>query len=333
MDPSPHLQAVSGALTPMVHYIDFYIFLPISTQDHHHLITTFSLIPLLVVAPSPPPLANQSTPPLQSNWTAMCQKIVDFLISQVLGIDAYIFRDPVNPAVVTDYYEKIAKPICLKQITEKLRNGDYSGPEGFYNDMLLLCDNCYKYNVETYPSNIGMLGVKMENAFLGAWSKTPFSSSVIPRPFRHPPPIRNLRQPVKKTPTMSGGRGSGGQRSRAARGRPGRPAVARTKSVNSYGAMAVYTPEMQAQLVSALNDAAVLEANMDGVVAILNQAGEMGVDEEGEATLDLEKVTPPTALKLYDLVVVKTGRAGIPASQQPQNNEDDDWDPDEEFDE
>lgn len=69
---------------------------------------------------------------------------------------------------------------------------------------------------------------------------------------------------------------------------------------------------------------------------ILTDANEMGVDEDGEATLDMEKITPGTALKLYNLVVGKP--PGVPAARTTNavllddSDEDDEYDPDEEDD-
>lgn len=230
------------------------------------------------------------------------------------------------------------------KILDKLNTGAYAGPGEVYNDILLICDNCYKFNVETFPSDYGFIGVRMENSFLAAWAKTPFSATVPPRALRPPPPALPAQQPPKKPAARSnGGVPRGGGISGRGRGRPGRPpGVARTKSVNSYGAYGapapVFTKEMQQALIDALHDPAVLEANMQGVVNILNEAGEMGQDEDGEATLDLEIVTPPTAAKLYELVVIKTGRAPVPGAVgatapgkyvEMERDSDDEWDIDE----
>ena len=127
------------------------------------------------------------------------------------------------------------------------------------------------------------------------------------------------------------------------RGRPDRPpGVPRLKQMpgNSgaaYPPAPVFSEAMKTALLAALHDETVLEANMQGVIDILQGAGEMGEDENGEPTLDLEKVTPPTATKLYDLVVVKTGRAmpvavaAPPAYRQLDGeSDDDDWDMDDE---
>lgn len=277
------------------------------------------------------------------DWVERCKSIIAFLLSpSVLDKDAaYIFRNPPNVSLLPNYPKLIKEPMWFDKIIEKLNNGAYGGPAEVYNDILLLCDNCYKFNVEAYPSDYGFVGVKLENTFLAAWGKTPFAAATPPRALRPPPPKISRNPPKKPAARSNGGapRG-GGFGSGRGRGRPGRPpGVARTKSVNSYGAYGapapVFTKEMTQALIDALHDSTVLEANMQGVVDILNEAGEMGVDEDGEATLDLEKVTPPTAAKLYELVVVKTGRAPVPGAVgatapgkyvQMERDSDDDWD-------
>lgn len=276
-----------------------------------------------------------------------CKQLVGFLLSpRVLDHDAsVVFRSPPNLAIVPQYATLIDEPMWFDKISEKLNTGAYAGPEGFYKDVLLLCDNCYKFNVELYPSDYGRLGVRMENTFLAAWAKTAFAATIPPRPLRPSPAIITApAQPPKKPSKANGPAASRGAATSRGRGRPGRPpGVARTKSVNSYGAQyapaaPVISAQMQEALVAALHDAAILEANMQGVIDILQEANEMGVDEDGEATLDLEKVTPPTAAKLYELVVVKTGRAPAPGGaaapaagyRQMERDSDDDWDMDDE---
>ena len=286
-----------------------------------------------------------------NDWVDICKTLLQFLISpKVLDADAArIFRNPPNLAVVPMYGTYIAEPIWFDKISEKLSSGAYAGPEGFYRDMLLLCDNCYKFNVELYPSSYGTIGVKLENTFLAAWGKTPFAATVPPRGFRPNPPALKAGKPPKKPSAGRVSGGGGGAPPRApgvpgrGRGRPGRPpGVLRPKPMPGYYGAAyppapVFSEAMQTALLAALHDETVLEANMQGVIDILQGAGEMGEDENGEPTLDLEKVTPPTAAKLYDLVVVKTGRAmpvavaAPPAYRQLDGeSDDDDWDMDDE---
>lgn len=63
--------------------------------------------------------------------------------------------------------------------------------------------------------------------------------------------------------------------------------MARTKSVNSYKAFQPLPEDKQAALAEALSNEETLETKMDGVVAILQQAGELGASEDGEVELDL----------------------------------------------
>ncbi len=277
-----------------------------------------------------------------NDWVNGCKSIIAFLLSpKVLDPEsALIFRTKPDVSVLPNYPKIIREPMWFDKIIEKLNTGAYGGPGEVYNDILLLCDNCYQFNVVSFPSDYGFIGVKLENTFLAAWSKTPFAAATPSRALRPPPPPISRNPPKKPARSAGGAPRGGGFGTGRGRGRPGRPpGVARTKSVNSYGGYGapapVFTKEMQQALIDALHDPAVLDANMQGVVDILNEAGEMGMDDDGEATLDLEKVTPPTAAKLYELVVVKTGRAPVPGAVgatapgkyvQMERDSDDDWD-------
>lgn len=46
-------------------------------------------------------------------------------IVKMLGREAFIFTDPVNGKVVTDYYDIIRNPICLNDIRQRLQQGAY----------------------------------------------------------------------------------------------------------------------------------------------------------------------------------------------------------------
>lgn len=277
----------------------------------------------------PPAVANGAP---GTEFVAICHHILNYLTTKVLAPhQANIFKGPVDPGAYPDYHQIITNPMWFDKIVDRLNSGYYKGPEGFYEDMLALLDNCYTFNVEKYRSEVGTWGITMEIAFLKAWAKTPFAATVPPR---NPRPLPN---PTHVIPPKRPGAAPRAPRARplgAARGRPGRPAgsFARTKSVNSYGAVQqpTMTQEMTAALVNALNNPEILNANLQTVVEILRQADELGEDEDGEATLDLEKITPPTAMKLYNLVVA---RRGVPASGGYRMEEDDDdYDPEEEDD-
>lgn len=243
-------------------------------------------------------------------------KLIRFLCANVLKKDAIVFKVPVNGADTPDYYDHIKEPMCFDTISEKLEKGQYSSPKEYYDDVLLICDNCYRYNVEVHPNAyFGPLGVKMENAFLKAWARTPFSQECPPREPRKAPRIP--RAPTSKVARALSGRASVGS-------------LPRAKTQNKI----LMTPEMEDHLLKALNTPEILEANMEAVVNILNQANEMGEDEDGEPSLDLEKVSAPTKRKLYDLVCLKSSNENSavarPAASSGFLMEDDDYDPEEE---
>lgn len=214
---------------------------------------------------------------------------------------------------VKDYYEVVPHgPISFNIITEKIDKNEYASPREFFDDVFKICDNCYQYNIVVHPIGwtVGELGVKMEHAFMQAWNKTAFASFANPE--------RQPRELPKQDPNMVG--------------KPAKPA--RSSSMNkqpkSYAPKVYMTPEMENDLVTALNTASILEANMEAVVEILTVANEMGTDEDGEPSLDLEKVSAPTKRKLYDLVVKRPTASGgsKPATSGFQMEEDDDYEGD-----
>ncbi len=58
-----------------------------------------------------------------------------------------IFREPVDPVALPDYYEKIKNPIDISSIIKKLKNGLYEYAYEVKEDFRLLIANCRQYNV------------------------------------------------------------------------------------------------------------------------------------------------------------------------------------------
>ncbi|KAJ3007899.1 UNVERIFIED_CONTAM: hypothetical protein HDU68_003303, partial [Siphonaria sp. JEL0065] len=70
---------------------------------------------------------------------------------------AFIFLEPVDPAILPDYYMRIKNPIDLGTMTDKLRRGEYQTLEAFERDMKLMLSNCYSYNQkESLGHNSGL---------------------------------------------------------------------------------------------------------------------------------------------------------------------------------
>lgn len=223
--------------------------------------------------------------------------------------------DPVDATqeAVKDYYEVVPHgPISFNMILDKIDKNEYPSPREFFDDVFRICDNCYQYNMVVHPIgwDVGILGIKMEQAFMRAWAKTPFASLADPE--------RQVREMPKDNPNVPA--------------KPAKPARSSSmgRQPKSYAPKVYMTPEMENDLVTALNTASILEANMEAVVEILTVANEMGTDEDGEPSLDLEKVSAPTKRKLYDLVVKKPTTSGgsKPTTSGFQMEEDDDYEAD-----
>jgi hypothetical protein len=307
-----------------------------------------------VAAPAPA-AARPAAAAGGADWVETCRRIVHFLQHKVLGAkDSIFFMNPVDPVIVPDYPLFIKNPICFNDILARLNAGAYAGPVDFYNDVFLLCDNCYTFNVEKRPSAVGNLGLKIEAAFGRAWANTLWARDVPPRGPVRAPPVFAPVQPAKRVrggPSAPGGaraprphpagvppRGRG-----RGRGRPPGSFTARTKSVNSYLSVQPLSRDKIDALATALGDNAVLEAKMDGVVSILRAANELLANEEGEVELDLSVLSPHVVWQLYELCIGPPGvaaAAGVgavaPHAQPPAlpfGGEDSDYNPDEEDDE
>ncbi|KAK2079624.1 hypothetical protein QBZ16_002019 [Prototheca wickerhamii] len=115
------------------------------------------------------------------------------------------------------------------------------------------------------PAGTGVhrLGAAAEATFEREWARSPFAALVPPRPI----------------------------------------ATQAYESVNSYRAYTPLPADKQATLADALQDESVLAAKMQGVVDILQRAGELPTNEDGEVELDLGVLSPGTVWALYEHVI------------------------------
>ena len=253
--------------------------------------------------------------------STVVNRIFRFLKTKVLKADAVLFTDPVDASnpVVSDYYDIVPHkdPISFSVMERKLDNNEYESPLELFQDFFRMCDNCHQYNIVVHPSGwlVGVLGIQMEHAFLRSWLKSPFAKYVDPerKARRIPKPSENPNPPVKPQ--------------KPARSSSMPRQASRTQFGGGHQPKVWMTAEMENDLVSALNTPEILEENMEAVVGILQAANEMGTDEDGEPSLDLEKVSAPTKRKLYDLVVQKPATSGgaNPTTSGFQIEDDDDF--------
>jgi histone acetyltransferase len=63
---------------------------------------------------------------------------------------AWPFREPVDTTEVTDYLDVVKEPIDLSTIEKRIRKGEwYKSKQMLYADLLLMVNNCKKYNDES----------------------------------------------------------------------------------------------------------------------------------------------------------------------------------------
>uniref|UniRef100_A0A3B0MGR0 Ankyrin repeats (3 copies)/Ankyrin repeat/Ankyrin repeats (Many copies)/Bromodomain, putative n=1 Tax=Theileria annulata TaxID=5874 RepID=A0A3B0MGR0_THEAN len=101
------------------------------------------------------PPSNTLRNPLLKQWYSLANNLLSTLLKQEGG---YVFEKPVDPKKQNcpDYYDIIKKPMSFSCVRGKLRKNTYTDPQQFVDDVLLIFDNCSKYNKpETWVATIG----------------------------------------------------------------------------------------------------------------------------------------------------------------------------------
>jgi hypothetical protein len=91
---------------------------------------------------------------------AHCIKITNKLIKLPIS---FLFRVPVDPAAVPDYYQKIKNPMDLGTVLRKLQHGQYSTLDKWKEDVGQIWRNAALYNGENSP--IGLLARELADLF------------------------------------------------------------------------------------------------------------------------------------------------------------------------
>ncbi|BAM39280.1 uncharacterized protein TOT_010000739 [Theileria orientalis strain Shintoku] len=101
------------------------------------------------------PPTNALRNPLLKQWYSLAQNLLSSLLKQEGG---YVFDKPVDAKKQNcpDYYDIIKKPMSFSCIRGKLRKYTYTDPQEFVDDVLLIFENCAKYNKpETWVATVG----------------------------------------------------------------------------------------------------------------------------------------------------------------------------------
>eukprot|EP01026_Neomeris_dumetosa_P029497 TRINITY_DN2390_c0_g3_i2.p1 TRINITY_DN2390_c0_g3~~TRINITY_DN2390_c0_g3_i2.p1 ORF type:complete len:469 (+),score=75.33 TRINITY_DN2390_c0_g3_i2:116-1522(+) len=102
-------------------------------------------------------------------WHRKCENILKG-VQKSLGPNVHIFNVPVNAQQVPDYYNIVKNPMDLGTIARKLKEGQYSSPLGFLEDMRLVWSNCKLYNGISSP--VGAMGYNAGRKFEDLWAQS-----------------------------------------------------------------------------------------------------------------------------------------------------------------
>uniref|UniRef100_A0A914GTV5 Uncharacterized protein n=1 Tax=Globodera rostochiensis TaxID=31243 RepID=A0A914GTV5_GLORO len=133
-----------------------------------------------------------------------CQKLLNELItSKKCKAFNWPFLEPVDAEALNlpDYFEVIKEPMDLSTIKKKMDARQYTSPEEFRSDVLLMSRNCFTYNPEDQP--VHKIGKQLQLYFNSKWrhlpADVPPESSQIALPTAALPPKEEKKDALPKT--------------------------------------------------------------------------------------------------------------------------------------
>jgi bromodomain-containing factor 1 len=94
-----------------------------------------------------------------------CQKLLKELLSSSRCKDFnWPFLEPVDDEAlnIPDYYKLITNPMDLSTMQKKMTARQYASIDEFYTDVMLICENCFKFNPEGQPVNLAGKNLKVD---------------------------------------------------------------------------------------------------------------------------------------------------------------------------
>ncbi|KAF2205633.1 Bromodomain-containing protein [Delitschia confertaspora ATCC 74209] len=123
--------------------------------------------------PPPKDLPYNSVKPKKKKYQLelkFCEGVISEMMKPKHQGFAWPFLTPVDPVAlnIPQYLKIIKKPMDLGTIDRNLRQGQYQSSKEFYNDMMLVFSNCYKFN----PPNdeVHKMGKMLEKLFQELWA-------------------------------------------------------------------------------------------------------------------------------------------------------------------
>uniref|UniRef100_A0A915PH32 Bm4523 n=1 Tax=Setaria digitata TaxID=48799 RepID=A0A915PH32_9BILA len=109
----------------------------------------------------------------QTEQMKFCQRLVNELFTKKCKSFTWPFLEPVDVEglKLEDYYDIVKNPMDLGTIRRKLDAKQYATPEELRADVILVCENCYKYNPSSDP--IHQHGRALQKYFEEKWRQMP----------------------------------------------------------------------------------------------------------------------------------------------------------------
>lgn len=119
--------------------------------------------------------------PANKNQMKYCFQVLRELKKSKYRNQIYPFLSPVDPIALNlpDYTTIIKQPMDLSTIENKLLNDEYKLPDEFGQDILLMFNNCYRYNPPSLP--VYSMAKEMESVFKQKWALRPSNKSIPKR--------------------------------------------------------------------------------------------------------------------------------------------------------
>ncbi|CAG9530762.1 unnamed protein product [Cercopithifilaria johnstoni] len=115
----------------------------------------------------------------QTEQMKFCQRLVNELFTKKCKSFTWPFLEPVDVEglKLEDYYDIVKNPMDLGTIRRKLDAKQYATPEELRADVILVCENCYKYNPTSDP--IHQHGRALQKYFEDKWRQMPEEPLVV----------------------------------------------------------------------------------------------------------------------------------------------------------
>uniref|UniRef100_A0A158PPH3 Bromodomain-containing protein 2 n=1 Tax=Anisakis simplex TaxID=6269 RepID=A0A158PPH3_ANISI len=125
---------------------------------------------------------NQLKPRFKGKWTEQmkyCQRIINEAFSKSVSLlqkcksFTWPFLEPVDVEGLKlhDYYDIVKQPMDLGTIRRKMEARQYATPDELKEDILLVCENCFKYNPPSDP--VHQHGKTLQKYFEEKWRHMP----------------------------------------------------------------------------------------------------------------------------------------------------------------